>query len=218
MQTPMQTIAHGTRYLIINCSEPSDAQFRGIQEASDLLGRLPRAQKSTWNGNAIALGGRRGLRWILISGHGAEESARLSDGGKSALAPGDLSLPDDCVLYLLGCYQGRENLRLQWAAATGGDKTRVHGCCGETESALSTLLLLNLLDHGPETMDHWFSKWIDANDYLRSWFPLMRKTYREKRMDFISTLQGIKGRVDLSPVEDFVSVGTMYPELLSNLG
>ena len=214
----MQTIAHGTHYLIVNCSEPSDPQFRGVQEASDLLGRLPRALKLTWKGNTIALRRRRGLRWILISGHGAEESARLSDGGNNALAPGDLSLPDDCVLYLLGCYQGREILRAQWAAATGGDNTRVHGCRGETESALSTLLLLNLLDHGPETMDQWFSKWIDANNYLRSWFPMMRKTYREKRMDFMSALQSIKARVDLGPVEEFVSVGTRYPELLSNLG
>jgi hypothetical protein len=214
----MQTVPHGTRYLIVACSEPSDPQFRGIQEAGDLLGRLPQALKFPWNGKALALERRKVLRWILISGHGAEESARLSDGRNNALTPGDLLLPKGCGLYLLGCYQGKEYLKSQWAEATGGDHKRIHGCGGETESALSTLLLLNLLDDGPETIAHWFSRWIEVNDYLRSWFLIMRRTYREKRMDFLSSLKDIEGRVDLAPVEDFVSVGKRYPELLSNLG
>ena len=106
---------------------------------------------------------------------------------------------------------------MQWALATGSDPSRVYGCRGETESALSTLFLLNILDDRLERIDYWFQRWIEVNDYLRSWFPQMRITYRENRMNFLSSLQSIARRVDLAPIEDFVRVGTKYPDLLSEL-
>ncbi len=214
----MRSIPYGTRYLIVTCSEVSDPQFRGIQQASDLLGRLPLLLKKMWNGEAIELKRRRVLKWVLVSGHGADEKARLSDGRNNALTPRHLSLPRRCKLYLLGCYQGKENLRSQWALATGCDPSHVYGCRGETESALSTLFLLNILDDGLDRADYWFQRWIEVNDYLRSWFPQMRSIYRENRMNFLSSLQSIARRVDLEPVEDYVRVGTKYPDLLSAMG
>ena len=141
----------------------------------------------------------------------------MSNGRNNALTPHRLSLPKRCKLYLLGCYQGKESLRLQWALATGCDPAHVYGCRGETESALSTLFLLNILDDGLERVSYWFERWIEANDYLRSWFPQMRVTYRENRMNFLSSLQSIARRVDLAPIEDFVRVGTKYPNFLSEL-
>ena len=214
----MRSIPYGTRYLIVTCSEISDAQFRGIHQAGDLLGRSPLLLKKMWNGEAIELNRRRVLKWVLVSGHGADEKARLSDGRNNALTPRHLSLPQRCKLYLLGCYQGKEKLRSQWALATGCDPSHVYGCRGETESALSTLFLLNILDDGLDRADYWFQRWIEVNDYLRSWFPQMRNIYRENQMNFLSSLQSIARRVDLAPIEDFIRVGTKHPDLLSALG
>ena len=78
------------------------------------------------------------------------------------------------------CYQGRKQQRLTWAAGTGVDSNRVWGCAGETESALSTCLLLHLLDEGADSIDRWFPLWIRANDALRPHFPTIRAVYARR--------------------------------------
>ena len=87
-----------------------------------------------------------------------------------------LPLAPGIDLYLLACYQGQKLIRQKWVAET---KATVHGCESETESALSTLFLLALLEHGPESAAHWFERWREANDRLRPHFPEMRRLYED---------------------------------------
>jgi hypothetical protein len=118
-------------------------------------------------------------------------------------------------LYLLACYQGRPEIRDLWAGETGGD---VHGCEGETESALSTLFLLGLLDEGPQSISRWFDRWREANDRLRPHFPEMRRLYRARGKDWIAALEAIRDAVDLGPFGDMLTVAVRRAEILSGLG
>ena len=182
------------------------------------MDRSPSLFQTMWDGSSLNLVRRRVLDWVLISGHGAEDRARLSDGRSRSITPRSLILPSGSRLFLLGCYQGRAKIKREWAETTGVEITRVYGCAGETESVLSTLFLLNLLESGFQSVAYWFERWIEANDYLRSWFPRMRETYRRNRMDFVDSLEQIEEGVDLDPVRDFISVGKRYPAFLSELG
>ena len=73
-------IPYGTRYLLITCSDPADRQFRGIAEACSLLAKTDGVHHLPWDGEALVLSRRRTLRWVVISGHGAERNARITDG------------------------------------------------------------------------------------------------------------------------------------------
>ena len=208
-------IPHGTRYLLLTCSDPSDRQFRGVASACGLLAYTEGVHQLAWDGDPLALGRRRTLRWVVVSGHGAERTARVSDGHRRRLLPRDLALPPGVDLYLLACYQGREEIRDRWVKETDGD---VHGCEGETESVLSTLLLLGLLDDGLESIGRWFGRWRQANDRLQPYFPEMRRLYRAKGKDWPAALQAIRDVVDLGPFSDILAVAARRPEILSGLG
>ena len=76
------------------------------------------------DGEPLALSRRRTLRWVVVSAYGAERTARVSDGHRRRLLPRDLELPTGVDLYLLACYQGREENHRRWADQTQAD---VHG-------------------------------------------------------------------------------------------
>ena len=209
------SIPYGTRYLLITCSDPTDRQFRGIAEACSLLAKTDGVHHLPWDGEALVLSRRRTLRWVVISGHGAERTAWISDGHRRRLYPRDLELPPGVDLYLMACHQGHDANRQRWVSETGGD---VHGCEGESESALSTLFLLGLLDHGPEGIRRWFDRWRQANDRLRQHFPQMRSLYRAKGKDWSAALEEIRNAVDLGPFDDILTVAKRRPEILSGLG
>jgi hypothetical protein len=208
-------IPYGTRYLLLTCADLEDRQFRGIAEACSMLAKTDGVHHLPWNGEPLALSRRRTLRWVVVSGHGAERTAWISDGHRRRLHPQDLELPPGVDLYLLACYQGRRDIRERWADETGGD---VHGCDGETESALSTLLLIGLLEDDPRSIHRWFGRWRQANDRLRPHFPEMRRIYRAKGKDWPTALQAIRDIVDLGPFADILAVATRRTEILSGLG
>ena len=114
-------IPYGTRYLLITCSDPADRQFRGIAEACSLLAKTDSMHHLPWDGEALVLSRRRTLRWVVVSGHGAERTAWISDGDRRRLHPQDLELPPGVDLYLLACYQGRPETREGWAEETGAE-------------------------------------------------------------------------------------------------
>ena len=206
----------GTRYLLITCADATDGQFRGVAQACRLLAEADGVHYPAWeDGERLLLGGRRTLRWVAVSGHGAEGDARVSDGRERYLYPRDLRLAPGIDLYLLACYQGQEAIRQKWAEAT---KATVHGCEGETESVLSTLFPLALLEHGPESAAHWFDRWREANERLRPHFPEMRRLYEEYAKDFAAALDAIGSVVDLGPFHDIVAVAKCHGPILSGLG
>ena len=203
-------------YLLITCADVEDRQFRGVAQACRLLTKADGVLHLAWEGGEpLQLARRQTLRWVAVSGHGAEGDARISDGHDRSLCPHDLPLRPGIDLYLLACYQGQEPIRQKWAAET---KATVHGCEGETESALSTLFLLALLEHGPEKTPHWFGRWREANDRLRPHFPEMRRLYQEHGKDFAPALEAIAAVVDLGPFGDILAVAKRHAAILSGLG
>ena len=203
-------------YLLVTCADPADGQFRGVHQASRLLAGSGGVGHIAWHeGRRVAVPPRSSLRWIVVSGHGRADHARVGDGGGVALGPRDLPPMHGTDLYLLACHQGEETNRQKWGEASGAT---VHGCAGETESALSTLFLLALLEHGPESAFHWFDRWRIANDRLRPQFPEMRRLYEERGRDFAAAVGAIAAVVDLGPFRDILAVAERNAGALSGLG
>ena len=217
----MALIPYGTRYLIVTCSHPDDRQFRGIFRVCRLLHKQKGTHHLPWQGGDLSLAGRKTLKWVAISGHGAEHTARLSDGtgdeNSNTLCPGDLAIPCRTHLFLLGCYQGKDAVRKQWSRGTGINPNRLHACGGETESALSTLLLLNVLEHGEDSLYYWFRRGLEANRRFRSHFLSMKALYKKNRGDFMATIDRLSEQLDLVPFNDFLEAGKKYPRYLSGL-
>ncbi len=117
----------------------------------------------------------------------------------------------------MDCSQGEKEHFRSWAEGTGLPENRILGSDDETESALSTCLLLNLLEDGPESIDRWFPAWLASNAYLRLHFPMIRKLYRECGRDPLKTLSELSRRIDLTPAADFLAVCRKYPEYLFDL-
>ncbi len=206
----------GQRYLLITCADPSDGQFRGVQQACRLLQDTEGVRAvARRDGRRVAPAPTASPGWVVVSGHGSEDDAWVGDGRGHGLRPSDLGPMPGLDLYLLACYQGREQIRRKWGDATGAS---ARGCAGETETALSTLFLLALLDHGPRSAPHWFDLWLDANDRLRPQFPEMRRLYEERGRDFAASIGAIAAIVDLGPFRDILAVAERNAGVLSGLG
>jgi hypothetical protein len=155
------------------------------------------------------------LLWAAVSGHGAPTSARIGDGSGTGVGPRDLFPMPGADLYLLACHQGVGPISAAWREATGAI---VHACSGETESALSALFFLALVEHGPGSAPHWFDRWLEANERLRPHFPEMRRLYAEQERDFSAAVRSIAAVVDLGPFRDILAVAARHEEALSDLG
>ncbi|UCF97092.1 MAG: hypothetical protein JSV89_18250 [Spirochaetaceae bacterium] len=213
------TVPYGTRSLYISCSD--DKQFGGIRRLIHKLGGQHGAHPFDWKGGHLDLAGRRVLQRVLISGHGNGDSAGFELSSARSLRPCSLSLPRRTGLYLMGCYQGGKRRRLAWAAGTGVAADRVFGNGGETESALSTCLLLHLLEGGPASLDRWFCLWMRCNDAARPYFPIIRSTYARTGADPLAALAQLKAEGALDDVfrefADFLSVIQRQPAYLADL-
>ena len=210
-------IGYSTRYLLISCHNPEEPQFRGIREVAGELEHTKGFCHFTWTGVKQDLRRRRVLTWVLISGHGSADFARLGDNQNMFINDQDIQLPPRADLYLLGCYQGRSKLKKKWAQGSVIPESRVHGCPAETESALSTCLLLQLLKNGPQTMEYWYREWLNSNKLLKPHFPLLRRLYSLSAGDPVLTFNKLKGLIDMDPVMDFVKIAMEYPRALSEL-
>ncbi len=213
------SVPFGTRSLFIGCSD--DRQFGGILKLLRELDGVPGSHLLDWRGVPMDLSRRRVLKRVLISGHGSPTRAGFELGTVLELRPSDLRLPGSAGLYLMGCDQGREQQRLAWAAGTGVEVERVRGCAGETESALSTCLLLHLLEEGAESIDRWFPLWIHSNDAFRPHFPIIREVYTRTGADPIAALAELKAAGNLDDLfrefDEFLAVITRRPDYLTDL-
>lgn len=213
------SVPFGTRNLFIGCSD--DKQFGGILRLLQKLNGRRASYLLDWQGVPTDLSRRRVLQRVLISGHGSPNQAGFELDSPQALRPTDLLLPGSTGLYLMGCYQGRERQRLAWGAGTGVKAKRVWGCAGETESALSTCLLLHLLEGGAETIDRWFAVWIRCNDAFRPHFPMVREVYARAGEDPIAALAILKAAENLKELfrefDEFLGVISRSPGYLTDL-
>lgn len=220
----MNTLPCGIRCLIISCFDPGETQFGGIADiAGELARRIPRLHALRWQGKTLNRRGeslnlrrRRTLSAVIVSGHGAEYGARLQ-AAASDFSPGCLLLPPRARLYLLACYQGKAAQLSAWARGTGIALEQVYGHDNETESALSTCLFLHLLSEGPGSLPRRFEQWRDSNNYLRPYFPLLRRLYADCGGDPLCTLRRLGEEIDLKPVADFIGVCHSHPGYLRGL-
>ena len=214
-------VPYGTSLLLITTSDSADRQFSGIQEACRDLARAPSCYHLVYERQALDLSRRRNLRWVVISGHGSADTPRVGNGGGSAvgnfLLPNDIKLPSRTYLLLLSCYQGREVLIKRWIEGTGAAADRALGSTGETESALSTLFLLHLLEQDTESILFWFAKWQEANGKFRPHFPLARRIYQQNHGSFLRTMARLGEDLDLSGLEEFFTGSLDYSNYLDRL-
>jgi hypothetical protein len=205
------------RSLLLACADPEEKQFAGLRLLMvHLAAALPGLRCRDWRGRRLR------LRWsllgpVLVSGHGAADRAAFR-APRGELTPRGLHLPPRARLYLLGCYQGRPELRGAWAAGTGLAEDRVRGHDGETESAFSTCLLLHLLEEGWPAFDGWFSAWQRCNAELAPHFPVLRAAYSESAGDPLRAWEKVRGLPALGPHLDFIGAGLRHPEYLTGLG
>jgi hypothetical protein len=214
----MESLPYGIHTLFITCSDPGDPQFRGVFELGDLLEKKHICHHFHWNNQNQDLSHRRVLEWVIISGHGPVKHAYMSDGHSKRLYPSDNALPEESHLFLMGCNQGQPSNIKKWAAQTGVEEEHIYGSEGESETVLSSLFLLHLLECSFQEISHWVVRWQAANIYFRPWFSTMRKIYKSKGKDFIGTLTEVEKYVDVSPFMDFIGVGLKYASFLSQLG
>lgn len=213
-------IPPGTVSLLLGCAPAGEAQFSGIRRLLELLGSRKGAFFQEWDGERLALGRRRGLRRVLICGHGSEQEAGFGSpepASRPRLTPELLRVPGGCRLFLVGCHQGRESQRQAWARGTGAAPEAVLGSEGETESALSTCLLLHLLEDGLQAVDRWFPQWIRCNAALRPLFPRIRSLYLEQAGDPLRVLSILKTDSIVREQWQFLEVIEKYPRYLSGL-
>ncbi len=203
--------------LLLGCADPREKQFAGLRRLmSRLEAELPGLASREWRGRAVRCRWRRRLATVLISGHGSRDRAAFRS-PSGYLTPGSLSLPPGAALYLLGCYQGRPELRKAWAEGAGLAEERVHGCEGETESALSTCLLLHLLEDGLGSLESWFEAWRSCNADVEEHFPLLRAAYAECAGDPLRAWEKVRGLPAVEAHRDFFASGLRHPEYLTNL-
>jgi hypothetical protein len=209
----------GTRTLYIRCSY--EQQFGGILRLLQELSRAPASYLLDWRGGSENLSRRLVLQRVIISGHGSPIQAGFELGSSRELRPSDLRLPGNTCLYLMGCYQGRNRQRLAWASGIGVHPDLVQGCSGETESALSTCLLLHLLEEGADSIDRWFPVWRRCNDAFRPHFGVIREVYARMGADPLAALGYLKaeGRLDVlfRDFDEFLAVISRKPAYLTDL-
>jgi hypothetical protein len=57
---------------------------------------------------------------------------------------------------------------------------------------------------------YWFTKWVDANNYLRKDFNLIIKTYAECSFQYRDTIKTLMARYDYQQVAEFLEVPDTY--------
>jgi hypothetical protein len=183
---------------------------------SRLAVELPGLSYEEWRGRTLHCRWRTRLGLVLVSGHGARERAAFRS-PLGYLTPERLRLPRRARLYLLGCHQGRPELLRAWAAGTGLPEDRVRGHDGETESAISTCLLLHLLEGGLASLDAWFQAWQRCNADLQQHFPALRAAYADSGADPLRAWEKLQGLPALEAHRDFFGAGLRHPEYLTGL-
>jgi len=203
--------------LFLGCAGPQEKQFSGLRRLMPrLAAELPGLAYREWQGRVLRCRWRRRLGTVLVSGHGARDRAAFRS-PLGYLTPGSLSLPRGARLYLLGCHQGRPDLLRDWAAGTGLAEERVRGHDGETESAISTCLLLHLLEDGLSSLESWFGAWRRCNADLEKHFPLLRAAYADCAGDPRRAWERVCGLPAVEAHREFFGSGLRHPEYLTGL-
>jgi hypothetical protein len=207
--------AFSGRTLLLTCFDLSRGRYAGMRRVLGELAAGGSFRWESWTGGGAAAARFPGVREAILCGHGAAECPRLGDGEARFLMPAQLALPRRARLYLLGCYQGRDELRGAWERGTGVAPGNARGADGETETLLSTLFLLHLTEGGGT--EALFAQWAMANSLIRPLFEPARELYAHSGGDPLRVLSWLEETVDLSPVCAFLALARRKPEYLAGL-
>ena len=210
-------VRRGTRFLLLTCFERGERQFRGIEAALPLLRRRPGFLHLPWAGQRLCLRRRRGLAWILVSGHGSREQARITGGAVPPFTPAALEPPPGAALYLAACYQGLPGPAAAWAAGCRLPRRQVRGAPTETDSFLSACLLLHLAERGPGRLAAVFPQWVRANRLLSPHFAVLRASWQVGGGDPARLLADAQRLADLTPVRGFLAIALRHPRRLAGM-
>jgi hypothetical protein len=213
----VKELSSGAGVLLVCCFDLEEPPYRGMSAALRELEEKPDFQWRAWDETRLDLEERKDLAHVVLSGHGSETQARLGDGVSRFLYPGDLGMPPGRNLYLLGCFQGREDLASLWARDTGLPMDGVFGAEGETETLLSTMFLLHLAAEGFSRIGRLFGDWVLANRIIRPLFAEARAFYAETGGDPLKVLDFLSSRLDLTPVLSFLDIAKKRADVLSGL-
>ncbi len=201
--------------LLIICCDDGEPQFRGIRAAAAELARRYAARHLTAPLDQRDRETMADAGSIIVCGHGAPDRPRI--GTRHPLVPSAMDVGPSTTVYLLACHQGQPRLRTAWAAGCGLPRAGIKACPGETESALSTMLLVHLLRDGLEALPIRFNHWRAANTYLQPWFPRIRRAYERRGGDPVATLGDLEDVADLTRVHPFLKVVRTEPRYFQGL-
>ncbi len=213
----MNALSPETRILLVSCFDLHEPPYGGMRVALGELETKPGFAWAAWDGAPLGFRDRDNLRHVVLSGHGSETHARLGDGVSRFLYPNDVGLPPEANLYLLGCFQGREDFAPIWERETGLPARQIMGAEGETETLLSTIFLLHLAEEGFAAIGELFDAWILANRIIRPRFTEARALYAETGGDPLAVLDFLSKCLDLSPVLPFLELARTRTDALSGL-
>ncbi len=229
-----------TASIIISCFSIGDSQFSGIEKSIKLL------NKTIWFSWIKEFTDDKfdkvhepipKIKNVIITGHGSSEFARVGDNNGNFFSPNSLKKlllkgfspskkennpPPN--LYLICCYQGNTSNIEEWSKKTGIEKRNIFAFPEETETALSTLFFLHLLEDinkglYTETSERkWFNLWKRANTYLYPYFDDIRRIYFENGKDPQVTIKKLGKILFRRELKEFTSLYYRYPQFLEGLG
>ena len=224
--------------LLITCFSDEDSQFSGIRKTIELLNQTQEFKWIRWNHSKNLKSPLYSkdiiFNDIIITGHGSPTHARIGDNHGNFFTPYSLkkllnNIPQEkeripCNLYLICCYQGKQHNIEQWSRESRIETRTIFSTSGETETALSTLFFLHLLDdikkgyYNSNSARKWFKQWERANRYLYPYFKIMRKIYFKNGRDPQFVIKELGGILFSEELGEFTTLYYSYPQFLNNLG
>ncbi len=217
---------------IITCFSNNDPQFRGIRRVVNLLVKREPYTEIDIIDLHSAESKKLTYKNIIITGHGSPDTARISDNKNRHVEPKDLKIYRDAHLFLLCCYQGKDKILNTWAEQTALPRENIFGFPGETETALSTLFFLHLLEESTRkpfnkdgkckqdiyfTIKKWFYRWEEANKWLSPYFREMRRLYIETNGSSRLVAEKLSSILFSEKVKIFTGIYLKHPGYLDNL-
>ncbi len=228
--------------IVISCFSENDPQFSGINRTIKLLDKTREFKRIEWNClksySIYPPYLYKKIDSIIVTGHGSSEYARIGDNRGNFFTPHSLKrflaifsqTPEEKTegsglrLYLICCHQGSKHNIEEWSRRSKIEKRNIFATPDETETALSTLFFLHLLEdvktqvYNKSSTGKWFNLWKNTNIYLAPHFEEMREIYLENAGNPEAVIEKLKRILFCEEIKEFTNLYYRYPQFLEGLG